>query len=263
MRGISCGPGKRMSARQKTLTIQTPEGIVFPLVIADPLTRLLALGVDQACIYIVSGTASLLLSMLRLVSLDVAGAAAILSSAALSLAYPIVLEWYWHGQTLGKRLFRLQVMDVQGLRLQFSQIVIRNLLRVVDVLPGFYLVGGLASFLSAKGQRLGDLAANAIVVCHPRVAEPDMDQVLPGKFNSFAAYPHLAARLRQNVSPREAQVTVHALLRRGELDAEARLALFGTIRRHMERIVKFPEEVTEGLSDEQYVRNVVDLLFRR
>jgi len=47
----------------------------------------------------------------------------------------------------------------------------------------------------------GDLAANTIVVRHPAAAEPDFEKILPGKFNSFREYPHLAARLRQNVTP--------------------------------------------------------------
>ena len=60
------------------------------------------------------------------------------------IGYGILFEWFWRGQTPGKRLFRLRVMDVNGLRLQFHQILMRNLLRAVDSLPACYLVGGLA-----------------------------------------------------------------------------------------------------------------------
>ena len=78
-------------------------------------------------------------------------------------------EWYWRGQTVGKRVLKLRVMDEQALRLEFSQIVVRNLLRFVDFLPGLYLVGGTACVLSRRFQRLGDLAANTIVVRNPEV----------------------------------------------------------------------------------------------
>src|SRR2546430_9794845 len=94
----------------------------------------------------------------------------------------------------------------EGLRLQFHQIVTRNLLRFVDSLPLFYFVGGLVSWLSPKCQRLGDLADNTIVIRSPRISEPDLDQLLAGKFNSLRQYPHLAARLRHRVSPAEAAV---------------------------------------------------------
>ena len=66
----------------------------------------------------------------------------------ISVAYAIVLEWRWRGQTIGKRLLGLRVMDVHGLRLQLPQIALRNLLRLVDMLPLFYLVGGLACVFS-------------------------------------------------------------------------------------------------------------------
>jgi len=173
-----------------------------------------------------------------------------------------VLEWFWRGQTLGKRLLRLRVMDAQGLRLQFSQIVIRNLLRFVDMLPAFYLVGGIACLASRRAQRLSDFAANTIVVRNPKIQEPDLDQLLAGKFNSLREYPHLAARLHQRVSPGEARVALQALIRRDELNAQERVELFSEIAAHLRSLVEFPPETTEGITDEQYVRNVVDVLFR-
>jgi len=248
--------------RAKTLTIQTPEGIVFPLLLANPVERFLALAVDKACIYLMSAIVGTVLGVVGVVGADVAAAISMIASFVISLGYAMALEWFWQGQTLGKKLLRLQVMDEQGLRLQFSQIVIRNLLRFIDSLPAFYLVGGTAALVSARSQRIGDMAANTIVVHHPRISEPDLDQILPGKFNSFREHPNLAARLRQNMSPREAGIALQALTRRDSLEPDARLRLFSGIRSHAERIVTFPAETTEGLSDEQYVRNVVDVLYR-
>ncbi|MFQ5990014.1 MAG: RDD family protein, partial [Candidatus Methylomirabilales bacterium] len=166
------------------------------------------------------------------------------------------------GQTLGKRLLRLRVIDEQGLRLQFSQIVIRNLLRFVDMLPMFYLVGGIACLASRRAQRLGDFASNTIVIRNPQIVEPDLDQLAVGKFNSLREYPHLEARLRQRVSPQEAGLALQALLRREELEPVARVELFNAIASHFVSVVKFPEDATYGITDEQYVRNVVEILFR-
>ncbi|NQT94041.1 MAG: RDD family protein [Lentisphaerae bacterium] len=251
------GPGTR-----RALTIRTPEGIVFPLVLASPLDRFLALALDRCCVILVSSVVTVILGLVGILSADLAGACWILSSFIISFGYVIALEWLWRGQTIGKRLLRLQVMDEQGLRLHFSQIVVRNLLRVVDSLPAFYLVGGIAALVGSRGQRIGDLAANTIVIRHPRIAEPDLDQVLPGKYNSFRDHPAIAARLRQNASPGEAGVALQAIARRESLDPDARVRLFRQIRQHAESLAAFPPEATEGLSDEQYVRNVVDILFR-
>jgi uncharacterized RDD family membrane protein YckC len=252
-----------MATWQKQLTIQTPEGIVFPLLIASPIARFLALAIDKGAVYVVSVTVSSLLGVLGVISMDLFGACSILSAFVISFGYPIVLEWTWRGQTLGKRLLRIQVIDEQGLRLQFSQVVVRNLLRFVDAIPAFYLVGGLACMVSRHGQRVGDLAANTVVVHHPRVAEPDLQQVLPDKYNSFRNYPHIAARLRQSVTPGLARVCVQALLRRDQLDDEARVALYRQIRSRLEPLSAFPPEALDGVSDERYVRNTVDIVYRQ
>lgn len=251
-----------MRGKTNTLLIRTPEGIVFSLRLAGPVTRFLAWAIDLGCVVAMNESIKGLLKALGVINPDFAKAVSILAYFVLSIGYGIVLEWYWRGQTVGKRLLRLRVMDEQGLRLQFSQIVIRNLLRFMDMLPAFYLVGGVACLLSRRAQRLGDLAANTIVVRDPKIVEPDLDQLLAGKFNSFREYPHLEARLRQRVSPAEARIALQALLRRDEFDARARVELFGEIAAHFRSIVEFPPEATEGITDEQYVRNVVDALFR-
>jgi uncharacterized RDD family membrane protein YckC len=205
---------------------------------------------------------TVLLGVMGILSRDLATAAIILGYFIVSIGYGIALEWYWHGQTLGKRLLRLRVNDVNGLQLQFSQIVIRNLLRFVDSLPALYLVGGLTCLVSRRAQRLGDIVANTIVVWNPRVDEPDLDQLLEGKFNSFRQYPHLEARLRQQVSPSEARLALQALLRRDDLEPRSRVDLFEKLTAHYKSIVTFPAEATDGLSDEQYIRNAVDALYR-
>lgn len=245
------------------LRIQTPEGIVFPLILAGPVSRALAWIIDVFTMLAIETLLITGVNLIGVVSRDFAMAAIFISFFAISIGYPIALEWSWRGQTIGKRLLRLRVMDAQGLRLKPSQIVIRNLLRFLDALPAFYAVGGVSCFLSRRCQRIGDLAANTIVVRIPEPATPDIAQVLAGKYNSFYEYPVLSARLRQRISPEEASIALQALLRRDELDPAARVELFADIAAHTKRIVEFPPEVTEGLTDEQYVRNVVDIVFRR
>ena len=248
--------------KTNTLLIQTPEGIVFSLLLAGPVTRFLAWSIDLVCISVASSLVGAVLGLLGLISVDFARAAMLLAWFIIQTGYGIVLEWFWRGQTMGKRLLRLRVMDAQGLQLQFSQIAIRNLLRFVDALPALYLVGGIVCLASRRAQRLGDLAANTIVVRNPKIREPDLDQLMAGKFNSLRDYPHLVARLHQRVSPTEARVALQALLRRDELDARARVDLFAEIAAHLRSLVEFPPEATEGITDEQHVRNVVDVLFR-
>jgi uncharacterized RDD family membrane protein YckC len=248
--------------RTSTLKIRTPEGIVFSQLLAGPVTRFLAWFIDLMCIATVVTTFGFLLVPLQLISPDLAAGVATLSYFVVSIGYGVLFEWWWRGQTIGKKLLRLRVVDAEALRLQFSQIVLRNLLRFIDSLPLFYFVGGLICWFSPKCQRLGDIAANTVVVRFPRVAEPDVEQLLAGKFNSLRPYPHLTARLRQRVSPTEAGIVLQALLRRDEFDLNDRIELFAELAAHFRAKVEFPALAIADITDEQYLRNVADVIFR-
>ena len=245
-----------------SLQIRTPEGIVFSQPLAGPVTRFLAWATDLIIILFLAMLLGMALLPLQLVAGGLAQAAYILSYFLISIGYGIACEWAWRGQTVGKRLLRLRVVDADGLRLQFDQIVIRNLLRFVDSLPLFYFVGGLVAWFHPHCQRLGDIAANTIVIRNPRIAEPDLDQLFAGRFNSLRQYPHLAARLRQRVSAPEAAIALQALLRRDEFDPVARGELFADLAAHFRAKADFPPEATDGIADEQYLRNIVDVLYR-
>jgi hypothetical protein len=57
-------------------------------------------------------------------------------------------------------------------------------------------------------------------------------------------------------------LALQALMRRDEFDPPARVLLFRELVAHFQAIVDFPPEATEGIADEQYVRNLADILFR-
>lgn len=248
--------------RTAELQIRTPEGILFSQLLAGPVTRCIAWLVDLFCILVILRLLSFVAFFMGVLSPNIALAFYTLSYFVVSIGYAISCEWAWRGQTVGKRLFRLRVIDAEGMRLQFNQIVTRNLLRFVDALPALYFVGGLSCILTRHCQRLGDIAANTVVVRYPRVTEPDVEQLVAGKFNSLRTYPHLAARLRQRVAPGEAAIALQALLRRNQFDPLARIELFSELATHFHAKVQFPPEATDGITDEQFLRNVVDVIYR-
>lgn len=244
------------------LRIRTPEGIAFACQLAGPVARCMAWSLDLFVILALNLGLTKILTVFAIIAPDFASALLMVAYFIVSIGYGVFAEWVWRGQTVGKKIMRLRVMDAQGLRLQFHQILMRNLLRFADLLPGCYLVGGVAMLLSRRAQRLGDLAANTVVVHIPRHAEPDLDQLLAGKFNSLRQFPHLAARLRQRATPAEARLALQSLIRRDDLDPAARVRLFAELAEHFKTLVTFPPEAIEAMPDEQYIRNVVDLLFR-
>lgn len=247
--------------RRHEIRLRTPEGVTFSFRLASPLLRMFALIVDTFCVMAAWSVLSILFSLLQIVSADFAQGLAILGYFVFSQGARIAMEWRWRGQTIGKKLLQLRVVDERGLPLTFSQVALRNLLRFVDALPAAYAVGGVAALLNRHGQRLGDLTAGTIVIWEPAEPAPDLAALRSEKYNSLRAHPALVARLRQGITPQEARTAWQALARRDTLDAEARIALFADLADHFRSRVTLPEELREGLSDEQFVRNVVDVLY--
>ena len=251
------------STRKSSLAIETPEGVVFSYDLATPVSRALAWAVDAVAASGMAYMAARLCTAAGFLSRDWANSAAVALYFVISVGYAIVLEWRWRGQTIGKRLFGLRVIDGQGLRLQFPQIALRNLLRLIDALPVFYLVGGIAALASRNGQRLGDLAANTVVAHERHWEAPNLDQIAPAKYNSLLAYPHLAGRLRSLASPEAVGVAVRAAAQRDGYEPRARVALFADLAAYFRSLVSFPDPALEGLTDEQFVRSVLRVVFNR
>ena len=81
----------------------------------------------------------------------------ILSAFVLYYGYFALFEALWAGQTPGKRVIGIRVIVAAGRPLSGLDAVLRNVLRIIDQLPGMYAVGLLAIFLTERNQRLGDL----------------------------------------------------------------------------------------------------------
>ena len=263
-----------MLGKTTTLEVRTPEGVSFRLPLASPFSRCLALSMDLVVIagilmviHMVLNYLALIASTLPIVGgtlADFASGSMIFIQFAVTTFYGMTLEWLWRGQTVGKRLMKLRVIDELGLPLGLKQIMIRNLFRVLDMLPSmFYMLGGLACIFTKRCQRIGDVAAGTLVVRETSIEKPEINELIAIGDNSFASLPHLEARLRQKTTPDEARVALEAVTRRNELTPDNRLQVFSRIADYFREVAEFPEEITMGLSDEQYVRNVVDSLFRQ
>ena len=251
-----------MSASRHTLDIRLPEGVVFSLTLAGPATRFLAWLIDLVFTVVAMLVVSRVLAFFVVVSADAASGVSVLLMYVVPIFYGVIFEGFWRGQTPGKRALRLRVMDAGGLRLDLRQVVIRNLLRAIDILPWLYVVGGIACLSNRRSQRLGDLAAGTVVVRAERPAAPDLTPLASGKYNTLRDHPVLAARLRQRIPPAEAGLALQAILRREALDPRPRGELFARLAERFRAAVPLPEELAEGVTDEQHVRNVVDVLFQ-
>lgn len=151
----------------RRLEVETPENVTLDLELAGLGSRALATLIDLAILGAWSLAVMVASSVLAL--LGVAGPmAAVVTVLLLSFslaAYFVLFEGLRNGQTPGKRLLGIRVVSETGHPVTMGAAVVRNVLRLADVLPPpVYLVGGLLVALHPKGQRLGDMTAGTVVV---------------------------------------------------------------------------------------------------
>lgn len=250
------------SATTATLTIATPEGVLFRLPLASPASRLYAMLLDIA---IVLGTVNGLGWLVYLIFAKTPGFGAMVITLAefgIGFLYGALLEGYWNGQTIGKRLFHLRVIDQAGLPLRIEQAWVRNLMRVLDALPFAYVVGGLSALSSPLTQRFGDRVAGTLVIRQTPLPAPGEQIGTRQKYNSFMDYPAIAIHLRRAATPQLAGLIQDALRRRHELASYARREIYRELVGYLQsEIAAFPDELVEMLSDEQYLINAAGVLF--
>jgi uncharacterized RDD family membrane protein YckC len=162
-----------MSAPLDTdVAIETPEHIVFHYRLAGPARRAMACVLDLLVCYGVVFALGLVvvLAFFGEATTGAIGSAAKAGSGVVLLAlfaaqwvYFVVLE-ATRGRTLGKAALGIRVVAESGRPIGWRAAALRNLLRAADALPTGYLVGLVSMSMSARFQRLGDLAAGTIVV---------------------------------------------------------------------------------------------------
>ncbi len=90
------------------------------------------------------------------------------------IGYFVLFDMLWSGRSPGKRMTGLQVVRVDGGPVGFWSSVLRNVLRLVDIMPTGYLVGSILVLATPRNQRLGDLAGGTVVVRHRTAAVATM-----------------------------------------------------------------------------------------
>lgn len=148
------------------VTITTPEGVRLDLTVAGMGSRIAAATIDfilQAIVLIVAIIATSAFASSSDSAALVIGLFSLLGFLVF-FGYPILTEVLWEGKSVGKAIVGLRVVRTDGGGIGFVASLIRNVLRLIDFLPSFYGIGFVVAMISKKGQRLGDLAADTLVV---------------------------------------------------------------------------------------------------
>jgi len=155
----------------RTVEVETPEQVELAFELADLGSRFQALVADAVILGVLFlGLWAVSLWVSTFVDLpDLAGSVgvAVLGMVVFVVqwGYFVYFEGFRRGRTPGKRWTGIRVVHDGGYPLTLRGAAIRNLVRIVDVQPGVTCVlGGAVMMLNARTKRLGDLAADTIVI---------------------------------------------------------------------------------------------------
>jgi uncharacterized RDD family membrane protein YckC len=145
-----------------SIIVQTPEGIEFNLYPAGISIRICSYVIDV----VIQGLLSIVLAIFF------AGAAAEIFGAWLLFLYMFLLNWFYHvlcelcfrGQSPGKKIMGIRVVRSNGSPINPGASFVRNLLRFADTFMGLYIIALSAMTVSPGFRRIGDLAADTLVV---------------------------------------------------------------------------------------------------
>ena len=104
--------------------------------------------------------------------------------------YPVLFEVLRDGQTPGKKLMGITVVNDDLTPVGWGASITRNLLRAADFLPLFYMVGVISTLLQKDAKRLGDIAAGTIVIYRENMAHDKVDIDAKPSPPPFVVQPH-------------------------------------------------------------------------
>jgi len=158
--------------------VEIPGGINLEAQVVGPIPRFFAFAIDLA----IRGLFIFVLSILSIPfgSFGLGGGFFLIFLFIIEWLYPVLFEVFMRGQTPGKKVFRISVVNDDLSPVTLGTSMVRNLLRTVDFLPLLYLVGLISMLSNRRFQRLGDMAAGTLVIS---VAEstkpPTMKDIAP------------------------------------------------------------------------------------
>jgi uncharacterized RDD family membrane protein YckC len=230
------------------ITVSTPEGVDLDVVVAGLGSRFMSSLVDSTL------QALLIIPLLILAGVAEAGVAiASLGGFLVIFGYPVVCDALLDGRTVGRRLTGLRLVTEDGGRVGFLAAAVRNIVRIIDFLPGAYSVGALAVIVSTRNQRVGDMAAGTLVVRAAPVRRglavpgagrvaPDVPEVGATPVASPVPLPEGAGAWDlTRVTAEDVRVVRSFLARRPELDPAARARVGSELARRLRPAVVGPD----------------------
>lgn len=202
-------------------SIVTPEAVELRTRIAGLGSRFAAAAIDSIVIGLI--VLALFFIGMRSGPSEAVGVTLFIVVLLLVWGYMPFFEIVWSGQTPGKRAQGIRVVRADGSPVTVGAALLRNLFRLVDMLPTMYIVGVITMLVDGQSRRVGDIVAGTLVVHDAKPIAPS-DVVLSPQTESAAASIDASGLDHRDYA------TIRSYLeRRSLLKPDARIALASTI----------------------------------
>ena len=205
------------------LELQSPEGLDYRLEIAGIGARSYAFVVDWhiRILLVMTWILSLGVSfysfqefrtLFQTKPLPLPWLLILISGVLIFFLYHVVLEIALAGRTPGKRMAGVRLVTSDGRSPGIGAILLRNVFRLIDCLPGFYLVGLLSVALTRHRVRIGDLASGLVLVYDKSVTRENLQRLT-------------GLAMHSRLKPEDQALLLDLLDRWRELSTETRIRL--------------------------------------
>lgn len=240
-------------SREQAVVVHSPEHVAIHLTAAGFGRRFAAFLIDLLLIGGVTGALSMFTRLLpEAVSVIITATAGFL----ITWGYHVYFEVAKGGQSPGKRLLSLRVVDARGLPIDLRQSLVRNVVRALDMIP-LGGVGVATCLLDRHRRRMGDLAAGTLVVEERQPPTVDLAAIQAPRQNSLDT-PRIRRQVANRVSLEEREFLLALVLRAPQLDERARFELFERVGDYYRELLGVDQQ---QLSGENMVRGLVALCY--
>jgi uncharacterized RDD family membrane protein YckC len=279
-----------MTETPDQLTIDTPEQVAirFPIagvgsrflaILGDTTLQVLAYAAVVLLIYLVVSTVPHASSSSGTTASDAPVPTAVKWMIAAIILFHFLLYWgyftlfeaFWNGQTPGKRWCKLRVIRDSGRQITLFESMTRNLVRIIDWMPGIYAVGLITMLCNKRNKRLGDLAAGTLVVHERPIERPIWGGSATRTFTApaFAASAptepviaplavDLPADAVARLSPDDLNIIDHFFARAIDIDMSRRAQLAERLSQQM--IAKMGIAMPENVRPERILESIARIL---
>jgi uncharacterized RDD family membrane protein YckC len=243
--------------------VVTTEKVPFRYRVAGLGARFLAWTCDACILVVLLVVGALFFSVFEAGREGLGVALILLWRFCLIWGYFVLFEWLYQGQTPGKRLLGIRVIDWEGGSVSFFQAAVRNVLRAADGLPVPFVAYGLGFVVAActrENRRLGDLAAGTLVVHVERPLQP-IEALHDGRLEADRALQFFQRQRLGQLDRVQKQALLDLCLRREQLRIDDRARLFREVSHYLQ--TRLDLAPAEHQSDEKFVLQLAAVLTER